>query len=95
MINSRMKKIIVFIFLTIVLFNFVFVLIEYNHDCTHTNDCPICLLIQKANDNLNSLATATIFLMFIFFCILIKNYIIKNVVVKTLTLINLKVRMNN
>lgn len=54
--SKNINKLIVISLLVSVILNFCFLLKEYNHDCTHTPDCPICVLIHQA-ENINKLFT--------------------------------------
>lgn len=96
--SKNINKLIVISLLVSVILNFCFLLKEYNHNCTHTPDCPICILIHQAEDNLKGLGlgfSSVIlfhFFLYIFECKKTTNKIFCK---KNLTLVELKVRLNN
>ena len=49
---KNLTRIIAIILLVSMILHFCFVLIHINHDCTHDDNCPICALIHKLNDDL-------------------------------------------
>src|SRR5574344_359490 len=51
--NSR--KTFAILSLLLVIFYFCFIIIHYDHDCTHTDDCIICSIIRQSNHNIEGL----------------------------------------
>lgn len=96
--NKNINKFIVVSLLVSVILNFCFLLKEYNHDCTHTPDCPICILIHQAEDNLKDLglgfSSLIVFSFFLYFFEVQKTSN-KTFYKKDLTLVGLKVQLNN
>ena len=80
--------------------NFCFLLKKHNHDCTHTEDCPICILIHQTEDNLKNLGFGGVSggLTIVLLCISFEKNIFydknKYNVINS-TLVKLKVRLND
>ena len=96
--NKNINKLIVISLLVSVILNFCFLLKEYNHDCTHTPDCPICVLIHQAEDNLKGLGLG--FSSLIIFSFFLYNFEVQKTskkifYKKDLTLVELKAQLNN
>lgn len=92
---KKITKQIILIILVSIILNFCFVIIKTNHHCTHDDNCEICTIINNIKENLKTITPS-----------IIKIIIIKEIthkVIKTikekykyaLTLINLKVQLNN
>ncbi len=96
--SKRIYKFLVISLLVSIILNFCFLLKNYNHDCTHTEDCPICILIHQTEDNLKNIGFGfgeiSIILLYIIYA---KNVCYKNYKYNIIdsTLVGLKVRLNN
>ena len=96
--SKNINKLIVISLLVSVILNFCFLLKNYNHDCTHTQDCPICILIHQAEDNFKGLGLgfSSLIVFSIFLFTFEENNILDIVFYKkNLTLVGLKVQLNN
>lgn len=96
--SKDVNKFIIFIFVILVILNFYCILREYNHNCTHTNDCSICISIHALENDLNGIGFKSFSV--ILFCILFirKNRLYNNktnLLFNRLTLVKLKVKINN
>ena len=98
MSSKRIYKFLVIGLLVSIVLNFCFLLKNYNHDCTHTEDCPICILIHQTEDNLKNLGLGFDGVTIVLLCIiLIKNVYYKSYKYNIIdsTLVGLKVRLND
>ena len=95
--TKRISKIISIIFLVSIILSFCFVIKNIDHDCDHTDTCPVCEVIHQIRDNLHYTPTIykeLFFLLGIFvaitkvICIIFCNK-------KESTLVGLKVQLNN
>ena len=96
--SKNINKLIVISLLVSVILNFCFLLKEYNHDCTHTPDCPICILMHQAEDNLKGLGlgfSSLIVFSFFLYTFELQKPSNKTFYNKYLTLLGLKVQLNN
>lgn len=96
--SKNINKLIVISLLVSVILNFCFLLKEYNHDCTHTPDCPICVLIHQAEDNLKGLGlgfSSLIVFSFFLYTFEVQKTANKTFYKKDLTLVGLKVQLNS
>ena len=95
--SKNKYKLIAILSLVSVILNFCFILKEYNHDCTHTKDCPTCILIHQTEDNLKCLGLGfNSLILFSFFLLIFKiKKQSKTFYKKSLTLVDLKVQLNN
>ena len=96
--SKNINKLIVISLLVSLILNFCFLLKEYNHDCTHTKDCPICILIHQAEDNLKGLGlgfSSLIVFSFFLYTFEVQKTSNKTFYKKDLTLVGLKVQLNN
>lgn len=96
--SKNINKLIVISLLVSLILNFCFLLKEYNHDCTHTKDCPICILIHQAEDNLKGLGlgvSSLILFSFFLYTFEVQKTSNKTFYKKDLTLVGLKVQLNN
>lgn len=98
MSSKRIYKLLAISLLVSIILNFSFFLKNYNHDCTHAEDCLVCILVHQTEDNLKNLClgfgNVTIFLSCIIF---VKNVYYKNYKYNIIdsTLVGLKVRLND
>ena len=98
MSSKRIYKFLIISLLVSIILNFCFLLKNYNHDCTHTEDCPICILIHQAEDNLKNLGLGLGRVSIVLLCIIIvKKFYDKNYKYNIIdfTLVGLKVRLND
>ena len=49
---KNVKKLIAIILLVSLILRFCFVIIHINHDCIHDDNCPICIIIHKYNEDI-------------------------------------------
>lgn len=50
---KKITRIIAIILLISMILCFCFAIMHLNHDCTHDDNCPVCVLIHKFKDDLN------------------------------------------
>ena len=98
MMKQKVARIIAILLLVYMILNFCSILKNYDHDCTHHDDCQICVLLHQAKNSIESLGLG-LGLLFVFYhsgYFLEKQLKLKNVIRKrTLSLFCLKVRLNN
>ena len=94
--NNKLKKVLIILIIVTILLRLSFIVININHDCNHDH-CPICNIINNFNNDLKTFIPNINNLLIISFSYLILNRINykKNNLIKTNTLTNLKVRLNN
>ena len=51
--SKRIVKIIALLLLFSVVLRFCFIIVNAKHDCTHDDNCPICTLIHRFQDDLD------------------------------------------
>ena len=51
--TKNLIKILTIILLVSVILRFCFVIVHFNHNCTHDDNCPICTLIHNFKNDLN------------------------------------------
>lgn len=94
--NKIIIKIIFTAVLILLILNFFVVLIHYNEECNHSEECPICTLVYKYKSEIKILSFNVLKLFFSFLLIIfIKKYIYVRLFDKKCeTLIGLKVQLN-
>lgn len=95
--NIYMTKFVSIILLVSIILCFCFVLIHINHECSHNDNCVVCKLLNRIKDDLcgfNNNVIKLIINIIMFFSI--GNLFVFNLNdKKKLTLIGLKVELNN
>ena len=93
--NKRIIKILSIILLVSLILRFSYVLIHINHDCSHDDNCPICIIIKGIVKDIGY--NPKIIELVIINIIFIVNYIIIRSFYDNRynTLIGLKVKLNN
>ena len=94
--NKRIIKILSIILLVSLILRFSYVLVHINHDCSHDDNCPICIIIKGLVKDIgyNPKIIELVIIGFIF----ITSYLINNNKFydnRYNTLIGLKVKLNN
>lgn len=95
--KTKIITIIASILLVSLILRFGFALTHLNHDCTHDDNCPTCMIINKLRSDLDGTALDIVQ---IISAVLIITLFTKNVYEALInkrkeTLIGLKVQMNN
>lgn len=92
---KRIGRIIVTIFLVSLILRFCFVLININHNCSG-EDCEVCMIIHQFKSDLEGFNPSILMsLSTIIFYPPTVLYLSKKIFNKKITLINLKVQLNN
>ena len=91
-----MNKLIIRILLIVLVFNFFYVLIHINHDCTHDEKCPICTVIKYFKNTISGLNNKIIEIIIINLLFIINYFFVRKLYDNRYnTLIGLKVEINS
>lgn len=95
--KTKLCKIVIFILLVSLILHFCYALININHECTHNDDCTICMVINMVKNRLeefdSNLISNIIIKLFIF--ILPFIYLKDEIYNYNYSLVKLKVQLNN
>ena len=93
--NKRIISILSIILLVSLILHFSYVLVHINHECSHDDKCPICIIIKGLVKDIGY--NPKIIELIIISIIFISNYIVTNKYYDNRynTLIGLKVELNN
>lgn len=91
-----MNRIIIKLLLVVLIFNFFYVLVHINHECTHDDNCPVCTVIKYLKNNILGLNTKVIEIVIINFIFIINYLFVRKLYDNRYsTLIGLKVEINS
>ena len=95
--TKNITKILAILLLVSIILRFCFVIVHFDHNCTHDNNCPVCTLIHNFRNDLNGFNPSLVeiviaIILFSSIAICINNTITNK---KKYTLIGMKVELLN
>ena len=97
MSKIKIKKAIFIILICSYILSFIFLSIHIKHECSHDDNCCICMIINNINKNLNNYFSKSMLIIIPVFFIGLREiyYKFERNNIKKLIIINLKVELIN